>query len=34
MRTFAIVTAHRAVSAAFCCAFFQSINVIAYDNYR
>jgi len=24
MRTFAIVTAHRAVSAAFCCAFFQS----------
>ena len=26
MRTFAIVTAHRAVSAAFCCAFFQFTN--------
>jgi hypothetical protein len=27
MRTFAIVTADRAVSAAFCCAFFQSTNI-------
>jgi hypothetical protein len=28
IRTFAIVTAHRAVSAVFCCASFQSTNVL------